>query len=324
MKRLVFALVCLTCVCLTWIGASAPVQAFDEKVLDGVVSVLPERTGVGTRPGPQGSGRHLAAPEGSGVALFDGRFIATNDHVIGQATTVRVRHRDGRIVPAMIVGRDPETDIALLKIEDALPALERGPRPKLGAKVCTIGNQFGLGLSLTCGIVSAPARTGVGFNPIEDFIQTDASVNPGGSGGALIDADGRLVGMVSAIFTKSSDADIGVNFATSLDLLMRITEDLRDKGNVARAALPVTVVALPHALRAQVAGAFVSEVPRDSDALEAGLEAGDVITALNGRTVQSLDVLNARLGLLKPRDQVLVTRWRNGGTVTLSLTLSER
>jgi len=303
---------------------SPPVQAFDKGVLNGVVSVLPDWPGYGARGGPTARGQHVAAPEGSGVALFDGQFIATNDHVLGRATTVRVKLHDGRKLPAQIVGRDPETDIALLKIAEPLPTLDLGPRPNLGEKVCTIGNQFGLGLSLTCGIVSAPARTGVGFNAIEDFIQTDASVNPGGSGGALIDAEGHLVGMISAIYTKGSDADIGVNFATSLDLLMRIAQDLKDDGKISRAALPFTTAPLPRALEPQVAGALVMEVTPGGTAIQAGIEAGDVITALNDQPIPAIEFLQAKLGLMKPGETVQVTRWRNGKKETLPLILLAR
>ena len=135
---------------------------------------------------------------------------------------------------AEIIGRDPLTDIALLKIDMDLPLLIPGPEPALGDKVCALGNPSGLGLSLSCGVVSALHRTGTGFNPMEDFIQTDAAVNPGGSGGALLDGDDRLVGLVSAIFTKDSDANIGVNFAASHALVMRVTEDLAAHGRVIR------------------------------------------------------------------------------------------
>src|SRR5690606_40595555 len=133
--------------------------------------------------------------------------------------SISVRLPDGHHVPAEVVGRDAATDLALLRVEAELPPLPLAPDPALGAPVCAVGNQFGLDLSVTCGVVSALHRAGTGFNPVEDFVQTDAVVNPGASGGALVDGEGRLVGLLSAIFTMESDANIGVNFAASAALV---------------------------------------------------------------------------------------------------------
>ncbi len=209
-------------------GAAAIAKAddvFPRRVLDSVVSVLPEWPDAGARP---------EEPEGSAVAILPGGYLATNVHVLGRAEKVTVRYPDGRLAAADIVGQDPLTDIALLRVDRNLPVLPVAPGPALGEPVCTVGNQFGLGLSVTCGSVSALHRTGTGFNPIEDFVQTDAVVNPGGSGGALVDRQGRLVGLISAIFTKDSDANIGINFAASTALVLRIVEDLAKHGRVLR------------------------------------------------------------------------------------------
>jgi len=171
------------------------------------------------RPGfgaPKGT-----APEGTGVAVLEAGLIVTAAHVVSRATSVTVRDEAGDRHPAKIVAVDVPADLALLRIEKPVKPVTIAPeRPATGAHVCVIGNAFGLDLSITCGIVSARQRSGIGFNRIEDFIQTDAAVNPGASGGALIDEQGRLVGLVSAIFTKESDANAGVNFAVSSDLLM--------------------------------------------------------------------------------------------------------
>lgn len=190
-----------------------------------VVVVLPTWRNV--RPGfaPRTADGRMT-PEGSGVAVLPGGYVATNDHVLGDAVAVRLRLADGRTVPAEIVGRHKATDIALLKSTIDLPPAKAGPEPNLAAPVCAIGNPFGRGLSVSCGVVSATGRANAGFNEIEDFIQTDAAVNPGGSGGALVDGQGRLVGLVSAIFAQGSDANIGVNFATSRLLLDRVVRDL--------------------------------------------------------------------------------------------------
>jgi S1-C subfamily serine protease len=155
-----------------------------------------------------------------------GGLLATALHVVDRATEITIRLRDGRRLEAQLVAGDPSSDIALLRVPEEIPVLQLASQPVLEAKVCAVGNQFGLGLSVTCGVVSATGRTGTSFNPVEDFIQTDATVNPGSSGGALLDDQGRLVGMLSAIFSKESDADIGVNFAVSSALLMRVVRDL--------------------------------------------------------------------------------------------------
>ena len=167
---------------------AGPAAAFPAEVLQSVVSVLPDWPS--DVPFPE-------RPEGSGTVVLPGGYIATNLHVLGRATAVNVRLHDGRVLPAEIVGGDPPTDIALLKIALDLPLLVPGPEPAFGDRVCALGNPFGLGLSLSCGVVSATRRTGTGFNPIEDFIQTDTAVNPGGSGGA------PLVVSMTAIRSRS-------------------------------------------------------------------------------------------------------------------------
>lgn len=183
-----------------------------------VVTVEPTWPGY-KRPGfgaPKGT-----APEGTGVAILEPGLIATAAHVVARATSVTVRDGAGKRAAAEIVAIDIPADLALLRVDLAIAPLSVATdRPPTGAHVCVIGNAFGLDLSITCGIVSARARKGIGFNRIEDFIQTDAAVNPGASGGALVDEEGRLVGLVSAIFTKQSDANTGVNFAVSAELLL--------------------------------------------------------------------------------------------------------
>lgn len=162
------------------------------------------------------------APEGSAIAVLRSGLLATAAHVVSRATEVHVRARDGARVAATILAIDPKTDIAFLTVGiDTIPITLAESRPETGAPVCALSNAFGLGIGITCGVVSANQRSGIGFNHTEDFIQTDASVNPGSSGGALVDMDGRLVGMLSAIFTKDSDSDIGVNFAVSRELLLK-------------------------------------------------------------------------------------------------------
>ncbi len=257
------------------LGASEPAIA-QADALRSVVGVLPAWT---SRPA------NAAEPEGSGVVVGDGNLVLTADHIIGNATRVRVRSFDGEIVRAEIVARDAETDLALLRMPLALEPLEPAGYPDVGDSVCALGNAFGLGNSLTCGTVSAVGKAGVGFNPNEDFIQTDAAVNPGMSGGALIDADGRLVGILSAIFTKQSDANIGVNFAVSAPLA-RLALDRLQAGDGAgwpRAGLQLQ--SFPPRGGVGRAGAVVADIEPDGPASRAGLQVGDVITRAGGRRV---------------------------------------
>lgn len=290
MKAVVLALA------LAGVLLTRPLAAFEPKVLDSVVSVLPLWPGYGrgAQPGqPPG-----LEPEGTAVAIRSGGYLITALHVIDQSEDILVRLRDGRLLPATEVGRDPLTDLALLQVEDDLPSLAYGPEPTLGDEVCAVGNQFGLGLSVTCGVVSATRRSGIGFNGIEDFVQTDAVVNPGASGGALVDREGRLVGVLSAIFTKESDANIGVNFAASSALVQRVADALIADGRVARSHPGFTMSELSEAERREVIGVRVRKVLPDSAAAAAGLREGDILLQIDGRKIASVAAGRAALDLL--------------------------
>jgi S1-C subfamily serine protease len=284
---------------------TAPAVALNEKSLDSVVAVVPNLP----------MRERMEEPEGSGVVLFPGGYVATAAHVMGRATTARLRLQDGRQVTAELAGIDPPTDLALLKTEIDLPVIERGVEPGLAAPVCAIGNPFGLGNSVSCGVVSARRRTATGFNPVEDFIQTDASVNPGMSGGALVTPDGRLVGIVTAIFTKRSDADIGVNFASSLALLLRVAEDLRDHGKVIRSPFPFRLAPLDTVEVEQYSGLRVTSAATDV------LRTGDVITAIDGRSVSRMEDVTSAIGLKRPGDRIVVTVRREDGINEVTITL---
>jgi len=198
---------------------------------EAVVSVLPtwegfNRPSFGAPPG--------VAPEGSGVVIAQNgndAFILTAAHVVSRAIEVAVRSHNGDFSEAEIVGVDEARDLALLRARMRIEPVQINPEmPEIGTHVCVIANAFGLGLSFSCGVVSATGRSGIGFNAIEDFIQTDAAVNPGASGGALVDAEGKLVGMVDAIFTKEADIDAGVNFAVSARMIAETILAWRQKG----------------------------------------------------------------------------------------------
>jgi S1-C subfamily serine protease len=181
------------------------------------------------------------------------------------------------------------------------------PEPALGAPVCAVGNAFGLDLSVTCGVVSALHRSGTGFNPIEDFVQTDASVNPGASGGPLVDAQGRLVGVLSAIFTKDADADIGVNFAASVALVTRVVDDLIAHGRVIRARSGLRVADLELAARGRLTGARVLSVVPGGAAEAAGVAAGDVVVAVGARKIRKASGVVSALQLYRRGERVTVS-----------------
>lgn len=221
--------------------------------------------------------RRSEEPEGSGVAVLDGHYILTAAHVIADAQAIRIVSSDGQVMAATLAARDEATDLALLRIDDQLPALSFGGDAELGEEACILGNAFGLGLSVSCGTVSAVHRSGTGFNAIEDFVQTDAAANPGTSGGALVALDGTLLGIVSAIFTKQSDANIGVNFAVSAPLAGRVARALRDRGRVEWLAAGMRLEPAPAPGALGPKGARVALVRDGSVAAAAGIEVDDLI-----------------------------------------------
>ncbi|MDJ0895035.1 MAG: trypsin-like peptidase domain-containing protein [Alphaproteobacteria bacterium] len=294
---------------LIW-SAPADAAVVDTRVLDSVVSVIvPAESAVAEEP------------EGSGVAIAPGGLIATSLHVVKRAETVDVRLHDGRLIPATVVGRDPPTDIALLRAEADLPVLPIGPEPTISDGVCAIGNPHGLDLSVSCGVVSAVHRSGVGFNPIEDYIQTDASANPGSSGGALVDLSGRLVGMISGIFTHERDVEIGVNFAISAPLLIRVVEDLAAHGRVRRGKSGWRVKWLSRQQRSTLVGALVSQVSPGGPAARAGVREGDVLVSIAGRKIRKPPDVTAMVALMRPGRAFQVEVVRGGETVEMTMAL---
>lgn len=231
-------------------------------------------------------------PEGSAVVVGEGGLMLTADHVIGAAKTARIRLGDGSVHTAEIAYRDQETDLAVLRANIDLPVLEMAPEPEPATSVCALGNAFGLGVSVTCGVVSATGRGGIGFNAVEDFLQTDTAVNPGASGGALVDAQGRLVGILSAIYTKSGDGDIGVNFAVSSALARRVLQAAAD-GRSPRRSLGASL--RPTRPGPIAAGLEVLSVREQSPAAQAGMRGGDVILAVDDWPVASVALLRGRL-----------------------------
>lgn len=268
---------------------------------------------------------------GSGVIIdAEKGYVVTNNHVIDGASEILVTLKDGEQFDAEVIGTDANSDIALLKIKDGenLTEIEIGSSADLrvGDFVVAIGNPFGLGQTVTSGIVSALGRSGLGIEEIENFIQTDAAINSGNSGGALVTLDGKLIGINTAILGPNG-GNIGIGFAIPSDMMEALIHQLIEFGEVRRGVLGVR----GNDLTADIAkalnldanqGAFIAEVVPDSAAAEAGLESGDVITAVNGERIRSFADLSARvktLGVGKPFD---ITVLRNGEEQTFEVTLS--
>jgi S1-C subfamily serine protease len=302
------------------LGACAEPAPFPAGVLASVVTVLPVRSDA-ARPARADAGLRGEERSGSGVVLRSGGYIATAAHVLDGAQSVSVRLYDGRELPAAITARDTATDLALLQVTEELPPLALGPEPALGAPVCGVGNPFGVGLSVSCGVVSALRRSGMGFNRIEDFVQTDAVLNPGTSGGALIDRKGRLVGLVSAIFTRRSDANIGVNFAVSTNLLIRVVDDLLKFGRVVPGRAGFQLSLLPAAERRRYAGLRVTGLTAGGAAERAGLRTGDLVTAIGGRALRKRSDVRTAIFLHRPGDRVPLVAMRDGQRRAFTMTL---
>lgn len=203
------------------IAHSNPITAW-EKAAPSVVSVLPtwpgfKKPGFGAPPG--------TAPEGTGIVISSLGHILTASHVVKRAKLLEIRDINGNKFNAKLILDDPNTDLAIIKAEiDITPINISKDKPKIASSTCLISNSFGLDLGITCGVVSAIGRKNTGFNKIENFIQTDAAANPGSSGGALVNKNGELIGMMSGIFTKNTDTNSGVNFAVSSELILEIIQ----------------------------------------------------------------------------------------------------
>ena len=262
---------------------------------------------------------------GSGVIVDAERgLVLTNNHVISNAVQITVTLRDGRHFDAEIVGTDPETDVAVIKVSaENLTDIEAADSDELrvGDFVVAIGNPFGLGQTVTSGIVSALSRSGLGIEGYEDFIQTDASINQGNSGGALVNLKGELVGINTAIFSRGG-GNIGIGFAIPINLALQITEQLLDKGMVERGFIGVQVqdlnvdLAEAFGIKNQK-GAIVNSVMPDSPAQEAGLQPGDVITSINSKPVKAASDVRNHIGLLPVDEEVRFEILRGGKKLEL-------
>jgi Do/DeqQ family serine protease len=268
---------------------------------------------------------------GSGVIVDSGKgYVLTNHHVIANAEDILVTLKDKRRLDAQVLGSDPATDIAVLKVApDELRALDFADSDKLqvGDFVIAIGNPFGLGQTVTSGIVSALGRTGLGIEGYEDFIQTDASINPGNSGGALVNLRGELVGINTAIIGPAG-GNIGIGFAIPANMARSVMEQIITYGEVKRGQLGIVILdltpELAEGLRLDIAaGAVVAEVAPDSAAEEAGLKPGDVIVSVDDAVVRDASDLRNKIGLLRIGEKVRLNVVRGGRTLTLEAEIRE-
>lgn len=279
-------------------------------------------------------GRNFQAPQahregglGSGVIISTDGYILTNNHVVDSATDVRVTLPDRREFKAKVIGTDPKTDIAVIRIDaHDLPSLTIGNSSKLqvGDAVLAIGNPYGVGQTVTAGIVSATGRANLGIEDYEDFIQTDASINPGNSGGALVNDRGELVGINTAILANGQGGgNQGIGFAVPVNLARQVMDQIVSHGQVNRAYLGVTVQEVTPAIAKAIGldnpkGALVSDVSPNSPAQKAGLQSGDVILAVNGTPILESNQLRMNISMMETSQSLKLKVFRNGQTQEIS------
>jgi len=268
---------------------------------------------------------------GSGVIVDSAGYIVTNNHVVAKADEIKVLLNDKREFTGKVVGTDPKSDIAIVKINAKdLPVISWGDSDKLeiGEYVLAIGNPFGLNQTVTQGIVSAVGRANVGIADYEDFIQTDAAINPGNSGGALVNARGQLVGINTAIFSRSGGY-MGIGFAVPSNMTRAVMDSLIKTGKVVRGWLGVSIQEVTPDLAKQFGmkearGALVNEVIPDSPAAAAGIQGGDIITAFNGKAVDSPSTLRNTVAQTLVGKSVKVDVLREKKSVTVDVKISEQ
>lgn len=268
---------------------------------------------------------------GSGVIVSPAGYILTNNHVIEEADEIQVILNDGREAVAQVIGTDPETDLAILKIGlTDLPVIALGQSDDLqiGDQVLAIGNPFGVGQTVTSGIVSALGRTQLGINTFENFIQTDAAINPGNSGGALVDTHGHLMGINTAIYSRSGGS-MGIGFAIPTSTARTVMEAIVKDGKVTRGWIGVE----PQDLSPELAesfgvrsghGVIITGVLQNGPAAQAGMRPGDVVTAVAGREVRTVPDLLAAVAALKPGEKATLDIQRRDTSVKLDVVAGQR
>jgi serine protease DegQ len=282
---------------------------------------------------PPTAGPERRAGLGSGVIASEQGYILTNNHVIESVDQIEVALADSRKVPAKVVGTDPETDLAVLKIDvKDLPAITfaKIDQVRVGDVVLAIGNPFGVGQTITLGIVSGLGRTHLGITTFENFIQTDAAINPGNSGGALVDAAGNLVGINTAIYSQSPlGASIGIGYAIPASTARQVMEQIIQKGSVTRGWIGVGVQDVTKEIADSFklpvpGGVLITQVERGGPADKAGVRLGDVLLRVNDRAVGDTTGMLNMIAALQPGQQVRLKLARNQSESELSVTIGRR
>ena len=275
--------------------------------------------------------RRMESSLGSAVLMSPEGYLLTNNHVVAGADQIVVALKDGRETHARVIGSDPETDLAVLKIDlKNLPAITigRSDTLRIGDIALAIGNPFGVGQTTTMGIISATGRNQLGLNNYEDFIQTDAAINPGNSGGALVDANGNLTGINTAIFSKSGGSQ-GIGFAIPINLAMEVMKSIIEHGQVIRGWLGIEVQPLTQELAESFGlsgrpGIVVAGIFRDGPAQKAGLQLGDVILSIDGEPASDGRRSMNQVARIKPSDKITIQVMRNGKEIKLSAEIGLR
>ncbi|WP_028357400.1 S1C family serine protease [Brackiella oedipodis] len=271
---------------------------------------------------------------GSGVVANQDGYILTNYHVVEAADAIEVAFIDGRKSAAKFIGYDPDTDLAVLKVDSSTEVVpihfDDKQTMNVGDVVLAIGNPFGVGQTTTMGIISALDRSGLGINTYENFIQTDAAINPGNSGGALINVNGNLIGINTAIYSESDNGgSLGIGFATPAASALKIMQEIIDTGSVSRGWLGVE----PQDVTAELAKAFklpesrgiiIASIGQNSPAQAAGLQVGDIIQQLNGKPAISTSAMLNEVANLKPGTKIKVQVLRSGSVLNYEVTLAKR
>ena len=283
----------------------------------------------GLRGGPRGGGRGVVTGQGSGFFISPDGYAVTNNHVVDGSDKVEVTADDGKIYTAKVIGTDARTDLALIKVDGGsnfpFAKLSEG-KPRIGDWVLAVGNPFGLGGTVTAGIVSASGRD-IGSGPYDDFIQIDAPVNKGNSGGPAFNTEGEVMGVNTAIYSPSGDS-VGIAFSIPASTVKNVIAQLKDKGSVSRGWIgvqiqPVTADIADSLGLKKAEGALVAEPQANGPAAKAGIESGDVITAVNGETVKDARELARTIGALAPGNAVKLNVLHKGQDKVINLTLGQ-